>query len=651
MDVEDIDTTPPGKISNLCYKVDASGLVIFYWKNPSDEDFAGMKLRIIDADNIVVLEEELSAENETYSTCDLCEKCIYTVLIYTFDESGNHSDAVMLNIQSGDMHIPGPITDLFYEVKTDGSVEFTWENPSDEDFSGVLLRVIDMDNGIILEEKISREKESYSTDKLSEKSLYTVLASAYDESENYSDQIMINIRTKDITAPHAPAELRSEVKTDGSVEFTWKNPSDEDFAGIKLRVCNEDLETVFEADIDSDVEKYVLKNLEEKVDYTVSLISYDADGNYSEAIAQSFRTEDITSPASVTNLHYSVDSDGNVIFIWNNPTDADFCGLSAKINPALPSFSEEHLSVSETTLVLSGFEHQKVYLFSLVAEDDAGNKSKTTDIKYMLPLDIDDDSWFLENPVTAHAGGGMIAGDNKYIYTNCKEAIEKHYEDGFRLFEVDMDFTLYKTPVLCHDWTSFASMANLQSSEVSLEIFKNSTLYDLYSPTTLEDLVDLMIQYQDMYVDIDSKGREPSVWVPALVSYCEQRNALDILDRFIIEFYNEDNWNKINAIYAFKNYFYTDYLINSYNALTDAQHKSVLEFLIKKNIPYYETNDAWLNPEIIELYHSYNIKIITWGTKSHDPEQFHILKEMGVDAIQSDWVTNEMWESTEVGNY
>ena len=84
-------------------------------------------------------------------------------------------------------------------------------------------------------------------------------------------------------------------------------------------------------------------------------------------------------------------------------------------------------------------------------------------------------------------------------------------------------------------------------------------------------------------------------------------------------------------------------MMNYLQALTDEQHQSVIEFCIRNKIPYYETNDAWLTSEILEMYHSYNIKVITWGNKSHNTSQFQSLRAMGVDAIQGDWVTNEMW--------
>lgn len=239
--------------------------------------------------------------------------------------------------------------------------------------------------------------------------------------------------------------------------------------------------------------------------------------------------------------------------------------------------------------------------------------------------------------------GGITNRDSRYIYTNSKEAIISHYETGFRLFEVDLDFTVYLTPVLCHDWNIFCSMTGLTSTDVTLEQFKNAIIYDLYTPTTLEDLVELMIQYDDMYIDIDSKERSPSVWIPALVSYCELNDALDVLDRIIVEFYNEENYEEIDSLYHFKNYFYTDYLLNSGNALTEEQHQSVIEFLIRKNIPYYETNDSNITKALVSLYHSYGIKVVTWGSKSHSVSDFKTLKEIGVDAIQSDWVTNDMW--------
>lgn len=59
-----------------------------------------------------------------------------------------------------------------------------------------------------------------------------------------------------------------------------------------------------------------------------------------------------------------------------------------------------------------------------------------------------DYSW-TQNRVIAHALGG-IGGDT---YTNCLEALTLSYEEGARLFEVDLDLTsdMPPVPIACHD--------------------------------------------------------------------------------------------------------------------------------------------------------------------------------------------------------
>ena len=52
-----------------------------------------------------------------------------------------------------------------------------------------------------------------------------------------------------------------------------------------------------------------------------------------------------------------------------------------------------------------------------------------------------------------------------------------------------------------------------------------------------------------------------------------------------------------------------------------------------------------LTADIVAKYHAHNIKVIAYGIVAKDTTDFVKLKTMGVDAIQSDWVTNEQWNA------
>src|SRR5436190_13322858 len=56
--------------------------------------------------------------------------------------------------------------------------------------------------------------------------------------------------------------------------------------------------------------------------------------------------------------------------------------------------------------------------------------------------------WPLPSLRIAHAGGALSEG----IYCNCREAFDRSYRRGFRLFETDFSTTTDDQIVLVHDW-------------------------------------------------------------------------------------------------------------------------------------------------------------------------------------------------------
>lgn len=79
----------------------------------------------------------------------------------------------------------------------------------------------------------------------------------------------------------------------------------------------------------------------------------------------------------------------------------------------------------------------------------------------------------------AHGGGEI---DNN-IYTNSLEALNRSYEKGFRLFELDFRKTSDDKFVAIHDWKQWVGFTNCNiETPVSHEYFMNSLLLDKYTP-------------------------------------------------------------------------------------------------------------------------------------------------------------------------
>lgn len=117
--------------------------------------------------------------------------------------------------------------------------------------------------------------------------------------------------------------------------------------------------------------------------------------------------------------------------------------------------------------------------------------------------------------LVAHAGGGI---DNKK-YANAKESLNLAYEQGFRIFEVDIYMTKDKRFVLTHD----ANAINQTYQE-----FVSSKIYGSYTPMDLADLVEFMRSHKYAYI------------IPDIKQYNDQDLLLDVYN----ELYKHANYNK-----------------------------------------------------------------------------------------------------------
>lgn len=104
----------------------------------------------------------------------------------------------------------------------------------------------------------------------------------------------------------------------------------------------------------------------------------------------------------------------------------------------------------------------------------------------------------------AHAGGAL----NGVTYANCLEALEASYINGFRLFELDFNWTSDGRLVLIHDWEEnhrklFGAAPG--SGRPTLKAFKRSKMMNGMTPTSLEELAKWLKRRPDARIITDVK--------------------------------------------------------------------------------------------------------------------------------------------------
>ncbi len=139
------DATAPGNVTSITKTYITSASYRFNWINPSDSDFQGVRIMRSSGafpsspgDGTGVYD----GNGTTFTDSGLVPGTIYYYTIYAYDGVPNYSTGAHLVITagSGDLAPPGEVTDLRAEYNhATKIIHFTWTNPADPDFAGVLI--------------------------------------------------------------------------------------------------------------------------------------------------------------------------------------------------------------------------------------------------------------------------------------------------------------------------------------------------------------------------------------------------------------------------------------------------------------------------------------------------------------------------------
>lgn len=108
----------------------------------------------------------------------------------------------------------------------------------------------------------------------------------------------------------------------------------------------------------------------------------------------------------------------------------------------------------------------------------------------------------------AHAGGKI--GD--FTYTNSLEALNKSYNNGFRLFELDIILTKENEIVAAHDWEYWAKITGFKGELPATRAeFLNHPIHKLYTPLELKAINDWFEKHPDAILVTD-KINQPKLF-------------------------------------------------------------------------------------------------------------------------------------------
>jgi glycerophosphoryl diester phosphodiesterase len=133
----------------------------------------------------------------------------------------------------------------------------------------------------------------------------------------------------------------------------------------------------------------------------------------------------------------------------------------------------------------------------------------------------------VESRLVAHAGGAVRG----LVFTNSREALDEHYSQGYKVFELDFAWTTDHRLVLVHDWATTSTQFGKSPHIFSRDEFVTSTRVDGLHSLTFEDLCAWLRNHPDAAVVTDTKENNLR-----LLEYLRHHGG-DILPQLIIQIY------------------------------------------------------------------------------------------------------------------
>jgi|GEM_PF-1749417 len=237
------DTTPPANPTNFT-AVKGDQQVQLSWTNPTDADFAGVRIRrktntfpTGPTDGTQVYQGTGTSHLDTTVTNGVT----YYYGAYAFDDVPNYSSGSMASATpegAADVTPPGNISN-FTATAGDARVTLAWTNPPDADFAGVKILRKALSCPTSRTDGVTAYDGTGTTvldTGLANGTSYCYRAYSYDAVPNWSSGVEATatpLAPPDVTPPGNVTNVVAD-PGDTVVQLTWINPTDADFAGVRV---------------------------------------------------------------------------------------------------------------------------------------------------------------------------------------------------------------------------------------------------------------------------------------------------------------------------------------------------------------------------------------------------------------------------------
>ena len=221
-------------------------------------------------------------------------------------------------------------------------------------------------------------------------------------------------------------------------------------------------------------------------------------------------------------------------------------------------------------------------------------------------------------------------------YSNSKDALELHYSNGQRIFEVDFCLTADDRMVARHDWGK-GWQDGIDEEHIPTErIFLSKPIYGKYTPLSLEDVILIMQQYPDIYIVTDTKDEQSDLArkeINVIVQTAKEMQAEDVLNRFVVQIYSPAMYDAIKDLYHFPNYIFTLYMVwtNDESEFTDYCRFCRVNGIKTITMWEYRLRD---NPHLAEIANEYGLEIFVHTV--NDQVTAEEAEKLGASGIYTD---------------
>lgn len=174
--------------------------------------------------------------------------------------------------------------------------------------------------------------------------------------------------------------------------------------------------------------------------------------------------------------------------------------------------------------------------------------------------------------------------------------------------------------VLMHDWNK-RMQPDLEKGYIpTLAEFRAAPILGKYTPLSFKDLLTIAKEHPDIYIVTDSKYTEKEAVkkeFTQMIKDAEETDSLDVLNRFVVQLYNEEMYDCIQQIYPFDQYIFTLYQRWEGDDLEELE--KICQWSIDAQVPSITMWSNFISDPVRKTVQKYGLQL--YGHTVDDPEE------------------------------